>query len=84
MPRPTFHPTPATKQTDATRSRNRSFLLPCLDIASNAAPTPEVVIRPTSAVSPKIRGPWDHSGCIAVAIDVENVLAPLKPVAVSL
>jgi len=34
--------------------------------------------------SPKVlRGPWDHSGSIIVPIDLENVLTPLKPAAVS-
>jgi len=30
-----------------------------------------------------IRGPWDHSGSISMEFDVESVLAPPKPVAVS-
>jgi hypothetical protein len=29
----------------------------------------------------KIRGPWDHSGCIRLPFDVETVLSPLKPAA---
>jgi hypothetical protein len=30
-----------------------------------------------------VRGPWDHSGSISMDFDVESVLAPPKPVAVS-
>lgn len=30
-----------------------------------------------------VRGPWDHSGSISLVFDVESVLAPLKPVAIS-
>ncbi|KAF8078168.1 hypothetical protein FPV67DRAFT_38451 [Lyophyllum atratum] len=83
VPRPAFHPTPAAKQTAPIRSRSQSFLLPCLDMAGSAT-TLESDVYPRSAVITKVRGPWDHSGCIAVEFDVENVLAPLKPVAISL
>ncbi|EFI28420.1 hypothetical protein CC1G_13954 [Coprinopsis cinerea okayama7 len=30
----------------------------------------------------KLRGPWDHSSSISVEIDVERLLAPLKPAVV--
>ena len=30
-----------------------------------------------------VRGPWDHSGSIRLRFDVESVLSPLKPVAIS-
>jgi len=32
--------------------------------------------------SERLRGPWDHSECIGVVIDVEQLLAPLKPAVV--
>lgn len=41
---------------------------------------------PVSAGSSRgktVRGPWDHSGTIALDFDVTSVLAPLKPVAIS-
>ncbi|KNZ75297.1 RNA-binding post-transcriptional regulator cip2 [Termitomyces sp. J132] len=80
LPPPIFHPTPAPKQT---ATRGRRFALPSSDIllvllrenAVKADPHP----RP--AVTPKLRGPWNHSGCIRVTLDVESVLAPLQPVA---
>lgn len=83
MPRPTFHPSPATKQPTVTRSR--SATLPSLDIGLGGESEGRLLLTASPAVSTqKIRGPWDHSGCIAVVFDVENMLAPLKPVAVSL
>ncbi|KAG6833493.1 hypothetical protein H0H87_006065 [Tephrocybe sp. NHM501043] len=73
LPQPTFHPAPAVKQA-TTQGRSRSFLLPSLDIVLSERPR-------SPQTTQKIRGPWDHSGCIAVSFDVENLLAPLQPVA---
>jgi hypothetical protein len=36
-----------------------------------------------SPVNSQIRGPWDHSGTMGGKLDLNNVLAPLKPVAIS-
>lgn len=36
-----------------------------------------------SPVNPQIRGPWDHSGTMGSKLDFTNILAPLKPVAIS-
>ncbi|KAG6874327.1 hypothetical protein C0995_001552 [Termitomyces sp. Mi166 len=82
LPPPIFYPTPAMKQT-ATRGRNRSFVLPSLDILPREKGV-KADPHPRLAVTPKLRGPWDHSGCITVSFDVENVLAPLQPAAVNL
>jgi len=36
-----------------------------------------------SPVNAPIRGPWDHSGAMGSKLDFTDVLAPLKPVAIS-
>ncbi|KAG6820784.1 hypothetical protein H0H93_011549 [Arthromyces matolae] len=80
VPLPTFYPIPSIREsTTPTRGRSRSFVLPKFNLVAETADEPACTIDTTAAV--KQRGPWDHSGCIKLTIDVENVLAPLEPVA---
>lgn len=38
--------------------------------------------RCPSPVNSQVLGPWDHSGAMGSKLDLTNVLAPLKPVAI--
>lgn len=36
----------------------------------------EIVVVPLREKESRVRGPWDHSGSINVAVDVDRLLAP--------
>lgn len=86
-------PTPRQRQSDVQAMDNFSnqstLSLPPLVLPDYSSPVDLESTSPLSrsssrSESPKVmRGPWDHSGCISVPLDVENILTPLKPVAVS-
>ncbi|KAF9459353.1 hypothetical protein BDZ94DRAFT_1268453 [Collybia nuda] len=89
IPRPTFHPPtnalhgpePRARQTVPTQCH--SCLTPLI-IPGSAINIDTIYPQPQQMAIPKtIRGPWDHSGSIPVPFVVEDILAPLKPVAVS-
>ena len=98
IPLPTFYPlrvkesdlqAAAARQTMERRQMMAHRELPTLDIplpygsgSCNTSPVSAGSMREEGR-GKIIKGPWDHSGCILVDFDVESVLAPLKPVAVS-
>jgi len=95
IPLPTFYPL-RVKESDLqarqTTERRQTIMhreLPTLDILTLPYGSGSGNTSPVSAGSMGegrgkiIKGPWDHSGSISLDFDVESVLAPLKPVAVS-
>ncbi|OJA12042.1 hypothetical protein AZE42_02046 [Rhizopogon vesiculosus] len=96
LPCPAFHPeaslprgpapSPRTRRADPARLAFPD--LPPLDveiatICRSASSTPTTLSSsPTS--EKRIRGPWEHSGCISVQVDVDSLIAFPKPTAVSL
>ncbi|TFK67884.1 hypothetical protein BDN72DRAFT_69953 [Pluteus cervinus] len=78
LPQPVFQPSAFPNKGPAPRSRDSFRLELGLETVLDADP-----FTPQSRGTPQmVRGPWDHSGCIAVGFDVGTVLRPLKPVAV--
>jgi len=85
----------APRQTAEKRARMTFAQLPPLDISftttssGNTSPVSAGSVKSVGSIKGlgaggKVqRGPWDHSGTIALDINVESMLAPLKPVAVS-
>lgn len=93
VPPPTFHPIPASSSQPIPRPalerRTRINLthFPSMDnlnFYGNGSGNSSPVSAGSCSTKGKVtRGPWDHSGSISMEFDVERVLAPPKPVAVS-
>jgi len=95
IPLPTFYPL-RVKESDLQAATARQTTERCQTITHTELPTLDILSLPYGSgsgnTSPAsvgdgrgkiIKGPWDHSGSISLDFDVESVLAPLKPVAVS-
>ncbi|TEB35992.1 hypothetical protein FA13DRAFT_1787446 [Coprinellus micaceus] len=48
-----------------------------------AAFSVHVPAKETAIANPRLRGPWDHSSSVRIALDVERMLAPLQPAVVA-
>ncbi|KAF8644149.1 hypothetical protein AX16_008676 [Volvariella volvacea WC 439] len=89
VPRPVFYPPNSVSRGPAPRPRDPvgpTLDIPFVNCAADSAPSSGGDLSPVSPRSqggtPRtVRGPWDHSGSIKVALDVEQLLTPLKPVA---
>jgi hypothetical protein len=83
----------APRHTIERRQRITHADLPPLDIpffadgngsrSGNSSPTSASSTSMKAGSGQILRGPWDHSGSISFDFDVESMLAPLKPAAVS-
>ncbi|KAJ8593898.1 hypothetical protein M405DRAFT_785325 [Rhizopogon salebrosus TDB-379] len=78
-------PSPRTRRADPARLAFPD--LPPLDVEiatiyRSTSSTPTSSLSPTS--EKRIRGPWEHSNCISVQVDVDSLLAFPKPAAVCL